>query len=241
MSHNDIKHNNTIMWAHGWGQDHNSFNAFIPSFTANHNNIALDMPGFGKAAPPPNHWGTADYADAIADWIKGKNFPPIDWVGHSFGCRVGIQLAARHPEHIKSLCLVAGAGLKRKRPTHKKIYFTARIKLFKLLKRGLPDGSFKQNIMKKFGSADYTNAGEMRSIFVRVVNEDLTEQAKKITCPTTLIYGMNDTETPPEFGKRLHDLIPNAKLFLLDNQDHYSVLNEGRHQVIKHIKETVEG
>ncbi len=228
-----------IIWAHGWGQSHASFLPLITPLERSGHHITLDLPGFGQSPAPSEEWGTRDYADAIAAWIKEQGYTNIIWVGHSFGCRVGVQLAAHHPNLLTGLCLVAGAGLKRKRPLHKKIYFYCRIKLFKALRRFVPDGQFKDTLMTKFGSSDYKNAGPMRKIFVRVVNEDLTPEAQNITCPTTLIYGSNDTETPPEFGQRYSRLIKGSKLHLLDGQDHYSVLGNGRHPVVKILKDFI--
>jgi pimeloyl-ACP methyl ester carboxylesterase len=229
-----------VIWAHGWGHSHANFLPLALPFETIANHIALDFPGFGAAPTPPTSWGTEDYADAVADLLKKKNIPPVLWIGHSFGCRVGLQLAARHPERIATLCLIAGAGLKRKRPLHKKIYFYFRIKLFKLLKKFVPEGNLKQKLISKFGSADYKNAGPMRNIFIKVVNEDLTNIAKTVKCPVTLVYGQNDTETPPEFGERFKTMMPQADLFLLSDQDHYSVLSTGRHQVIKIIGDTIK-
>ncbi len=230
-----------VIWAHGWGHSHENWSALIAPLENMARHIALDFAGFGKSPPPPNHWGTGDYADNIAAWLKDQGFPPVIWVGHSFGCRVGLQLAAKYPECIKSMCLISGAGLKRKRSVANKIYFYFRIKLFKLLRKLTPKGAFKDKLMSKFGSADYKNAGVMREIFVRVVNEDLSEQAAQVKCPTTLIYGQNDTETPPEFGERFSKLIKGSKLFILEGQDHYSVLQNGRHQVIKILADFIKG
>ena len=229
-----------IVWAHGWGQSHTAFLPLIPPFESQANHIALDFPGFGAAPPPPTAWTTADYADAFAALMKERNLPPVFWIGHSFGCRVGIQLAARHPERIAALCLIAGAGLKRKRSTAQKIYFQGRIKLFKLLKKFIPEGDFKQKLIGKFGSADYKNAGPMRGVFINAVNEDLSDTARNIKCPVTLIYGQNDTETPAEFGQRYKTFMPQADLFILAGQDHYSVLSTGRHQVVKIIADMMK-
>lgn len=43
----------------------------------------------------------------------------------------------------------------------------------------------------------------MREILVKTVNEDLSECAKKIKCPTLLIWGENDTEAPIEDAREL--------------------------------------
>lgn len=222
-----------VIWAHGWGQSHKGFLPLIAPFERRARHIALDFPGFGDSPAPPTDWGTEHYADAVAAWIKEQNFGRVLWIGHSFGVRIGLQIAARHPEIIQKMTFIAGAGLKRKRSPIKKAYFYCRIKLFKLLKRLVPEGDFKTKLMAKFGSADYKNAGPMKNIFIRVVNEDLTPQAQAVQCPVTLVYGKEDTETPPEFGERFSRLIKSSELFLLDGQDHYSVLGDGRHQVIK--------
>ncbi len=229
-----------VIWAHGWGQSGAGFKKLVEPLKNRAHHIVLDLPGFGAAPPPSEDWGTKDYATAIAQWIIDNNMPPVLWVGHSFGCRVGVQIAARFPKHIQSMCLISGAGLKRRRPIHKKIYFFLRIRLYKALKKLVPNSALKDKIMAKFGSADYKSAGPMRKIFVRVVNEDLSPQAQDIECPVTLIYGQNDTETPPEFGERFSNMITDSKLHLLDEQDHYSVLQDGRHPVIKIVSDWIK-
>lgn len=234
------KQNPVIIWAHGWGHTHQNWLPLMTPLEHQAIHIALDLPGFGRSPPPPEDWGTEHYADAIATWLKDNNFPPVLWIGHSFGCRVGLQIAARHPECIKAMSLISGAGLKRKRSPLKKLYFTIRIKLFKLLRKHIPEGAFKDKLMAKFGSTDYKDAGAMRKVFIRVVNEDLTPQAQDVQCPVTLIYGENDTATPPEFGTRLKQLIPNTQLHILKDQDHYSVLQNGRHPVIKLLSDFIK-
>ena len=64
----------------------------------------------------------------------------------------------------------------------------------------------------------------MRKILVNVVNEDLSECAKKITCPALLIWGDNDTEAPLEEAKELEKLIKDAGLIVLPNSTHYAYL-----------------
>ncbi|MBX2834802.1 MAG: alpha/beta hydrolase [Micavibrio sp.] len=220
-----------IFWAHGWGQDHRAFEALsakFPHFT----HYLIDFPGHGSAPEPPEPWGTEEYASAAAALIKHQNHAQNLWIGHSFGCRVGVQIAARNPDLLQGVALIAGAGLKRKRPLWQKIYFGARIKIFKALKKLIPLGLSQEWLYSKFGSRDYRAVSPtMRATFVKIVNEDLAPQAAAITCPAQLIYGAQDRETPPELGERYNALIPNSNLVVLDNFDHYSILSAGAHQV----------
>ncbi len=227
-----------FIWAHGWGHSHKSFKHFIAALEGRGHHIALDLPAFGQSPNPPVDWGTKEHADAIAAWIKETNMPPVIWIGHSYGCRIGTQLAAHYPECVRAMVYIGGAGLKRPRPIYKRIYLYLRIRLFKILRNIVPEGTFKQKIMAFFGSADYNQtSGVMRKLFVRVVNEDLVDEAKKISCPVALVYGEQDSETPPSIGKKYARLIKNSELYLLEGQDHYSVLQDGRHRVIKIISD----
>ena len=62
----------------------------------------------------------------------------------------------------------------------------------------------------------------LRPIFVRIVNEDLTESAQPIACPTLLLWGTDDTETPPWLGSRYKEIIgARATLELLPHKDHF--------------------
>jgi pimeloyl-ACP methyl ester carboxylesterase len=231
--------NRRIFWAHGWGQNRRAMAALAHTFQPFGDQILMDFPGFGDAPPPPGPWGTAEYADWAADVIRAEPAGPQNiWVGHSFGCRVGLQLAARHPDLLDRMCLIAGAGLKRRRSPIEQARVTCRIYTYKALKRLAPlVGMDTDRLRERFGSADYRNAGAMREILVKVVGEDLSDVARQVTCPVQLIYGDKDTETPPEIGKRLEQLVPDARLTILPDQDHYSLLADGRHQVARRLRD----
>lgn len=225
-----------IIWGHGWGQSHQAFLPLATSLAQLGRHIIIDFPGFGSSPVPENggNWGSFEYAEAMADFIQ-TTFPEqrIIWIGHSFGCRVGTQLAAHHPDLVERMVFIGGAGLPRKRS----LYFKARVTLFKILKH-LPLIN-KDKLRKKFGSSDYLSAGEMRETFLSVIRENLSDEAQKVTCPVQLIYGTNDTETPPEIGRRYQSLMQDARMVELEGQDHYSVLSNGRHQVVHLIKQFI--
>ena len=86
---------------------------------------------------------------------------------------------------------------------------------------------------KYIGSTDYRNATPvMRETLVNVINEDLTSCAKKIQCPTLLIWGSLDTEAPIEEAKELEALLIDGGLVELPGRTHYAYL-EALPQVIK--------
>lgn len=193
-----------------------------------------------KAPPPPETWGTRDYADETAKWLVTLPAAPRIWVGHSFGCRVGMVLAAHYPRLFDKMVLIAPAGLKRKRTMFQKISHNTKVYTFKTLKHFVPEGPKRDALRARFGSADYRTAGVLRDSFVRIVNEDLKDDAKKIIHPTLLICGAQDTETPPEMTHRLNRKIPNSQAQILDGFDHFTILTTGKHQVAALIKGFIE-
>nr|VFK37826.1 MAG: Pimeloyl-ACP methyl ester carboxylesterase [Candidatus Kentron sp. SD]VFK42492.1 MAG: Pimeloyl-ACP methyl ester carboxylesterase [Candidatus Kentron sp. SD]VFK78153.1 MAG: Pimeloyl-ACP methyl ester carboxylesterase [Candidatus Kentron sp. SD] len=226
-----------FIWAHGWGQNHSALLPLARPLKAMGSHYVLDLPGFGQSARPAATWGTKDYARHLAAWLK--TLPPGKriWVGHSFGCRVGIQLAAVYPDLVNALFLIGAAGLPRKRTPAQKIRLTVRIYAYKLLRGILISlGISHAWLAARFGSSDYRNAGEMRDILMTVIREDLTDIAPRVSCPVHLIYGENDTQTAPEAGERYVRLMTDSQLTILPMHDHYSVLSDGRHQILAHLK-----
>ncbi len=227
-----------IIWAHGWGMDGSAFAPFAQTFVNMAKSYLPDFHGHGQTPEPPTPWSTGDYADATAAWIK--TLPAAQkrlWVGHSFGCRVGLQLAARHPGLFDAMVLIGPAGLKRNRPFVQKIWFWAKVYAFKTLKLFVPECPARDKLRARFGSADYKRAsGIMRRVLVNTVNEDLSREAELVKCPTLLICGSGDTETPSEISRRLHGKIKGSAIQILDGYNHYTILGAGRHQVAALIK-----
>lgn len=236
----DVSGDTTIIWAHGWGQSHQNLLPLAHSLEKQAQSLLVDLPGFGQSPAPDQVWDSADYAEALARFIETHAKGPVIWAGHSFGGKIGLRLAARRPDLIKGLILLGSAGLKPRRPLLQAFYIYGRIRLYKILKKLAGLGLLDFNRLKDtFGSPDYRNAGPMRSILVKTLQEDLTEDARTIACPVLMIYGEDDKQTPPEIGRRLLNLIPAAKLLVLKEEDHYSILGSGRHIVTPKIKEFI--
>jgi hypothetical protein len=76
------------------------------------------------------------------------------------------------------MVLIASAGLPRRRSLLERVQKNTRVLTFKAAKRFVREGPQLDRLRQRFGSADYRQAGAMRSIFLRVIREDLTAQAK---------------------------------------------------------------
>lgn len=223
-------HGQPIVFLHGWGGEIASFGA-IPSLLADHfRSVAVDLPGFGKSPVPPEPWGSFEYADLVASFLRQQKLGPCTLVGHSFGGRVSIALAAMYPALVKKLVLVDSAGLVPRRTAR----YYARIYLVKTARKlvSVPIlGGLKDPVLRKVyrvvGSADYNAAVNpiLRATLVKSVNEDLRECLPRISVPTLLVWGDQDLDTPLSDGRLMEKLIPDAGLVVFEGAGHFAYLD----------------
>ena len=227
----------STIWLHGWGYDHQGFQRIASLFEGTGTQKLFDLPGFGKSPVLFEGAATKDYAEALAAQLEDDGGKHI-LVGHSYGGRVAVQFAAHYPECVKAIILIGGAGLPRRRS----FAFKVKALWLKLLGRlaRLADRFFKTDLrdayVARFGSADYKAAGPLRGTLVSAVNENLSPQAKQVKCPTLLLYGSGDTDTPAEIGRRYEQLIPIARFVELKGYDHHDILTRGAYQCEALIK-----
>ncbi len=226
----------SLVWLHGWGTSHQSFSRMADLFKKDGLNQLFDLPGFGNTPALKEDANTKTYAETLIPQLNDNKKHII--IGHSYGGRMAIQLAARYPDKVKAIILIAGAGLQRKRSLKFKLRASYLRTLGKLAR--LSDTLFKTNLRdaytSKFGSEDYKKAGILRQTLVSAVTEDLTPQAREVRCPTLLVYGSEDTATPPEIGRKFEGLVPLARYTELNGYDHHDILTRGAYQCEALIK-----
>lgn len=193
-----------ILALHGWGRTHEDFAAALGSLPA----VAPDLPGFGAAPPPPEAWGSIDYAGFLdLLFTHGDLDPPVVVVGHSFGGRVAVQLAASQPERVGALVLT-GVPLVRPDPATgpRRPPLAYRV-VRRLARAGLVGDARLERARGRYGSADYRQAqGVMRNVLVRTVGEEYSEPIAAVASsalPVEMVWGEDDTETPPAIAQRL--------------------------------------
>ncbi len=207
-----------VVLLHGWGQNIEMMKPIGDRLKKNRVTI-LDLPGFGLSSEPSEAYTIYDYCSVLEDLLKELKIKNPILMGHSFGGRIAIVYASRNK--VEKLVLFGSPCVR----LQKKLPLKTRI--LKRIKR-LPGmdkiGEFAKNFI---GSRDYKAASPtMRSILVHTVNEDLSSCAKKISCPTLLIWGNLDTEATLEEGKLLEGLLQDGALIVLENATHYAYLEQ---------------
>jgi pimeloyl-ACP methyl ester carboxylesterase len=177
---------------HGWGRDHRDFRNSLSGYSQ----LLVDLPGFGVSPPPAQAWGAADYAGCMAAVLDERAAPePAVVLGHSFGGRVAVCLAASRPDLVRAV-LLCGVPLLRP-PGAGKLPLAYRLGR-KARKMGLLSQGRFEAIRRAHGSSDYNAAsGVMRQVLVRVVNESYDAQLAAVGCPVALLWGSADQAVPP--------------------------------------------
>ena len=223
-----------ILFLHGWGGNRESLRGIATLFQHTHCVHLFDLPGFGEAPPPPGPWGTIEYADLVQQYLLDKIAGTVVLVGHSFGGRVSIRLASRRLPQIRDLVLLGVPGLPQPTLSRARIrrwWIRMLRRLLIALKPVVGERGVRWHT-DRFGSKDYQAAGELRPVLIKTVTEDLTESARSIACPTLLIWGPDDTETPPWLARRYAELLGDkASLVLLPHKDHHLYTGTGAHLI----------
>jgi len=211
-----------IVLLHGWGQNISMMDPLGNYLKVNHRITIVDLPGFGLSEEPKTPYDVSDYVNVVHDLLEELNVKKPILIGHSFGGRISIVYASKYD--TKKIVLFGSPCIRKEHKSKKQTIF----KIIKKVKVFKPIVNMMRNHM---GSVDYRNASPMmKDVLVKIVNEDLSDYAKKITCSCLLIWGDKDEAVPVEDAKELDKLLKDSALIVLSGT-HYCYL-ENLHQVI---------
>jgi len=184
--------------------------------------LTLDLWGHGKSAEPAAGFGVYEYAAALTELLKKLEVENTVLIAHSFGGRVAIIIAAKHPELVDKLVLVDSAGIKPRFSIIKR----AKQLHFKFVRALYKRGVVRNFDEGRYGSADYKKLSEgMRQNFVKIINTCLACELPKINAETLIIWGGSDYDTPMYMAKKLYKGIRRSKLVVFEQAGHYSYLD----------------
>lgn len=207
----------TLVYLHGWGQNIEMMKPVGNPFASDFDIIIIDLPGHGKSSEPNSILQISDFVECVRSLIQKLKIKKPILIGHSFGGKISLLYASKY--EVEKLVLFGS-------PFKKEIQkLSLKTKVLKKVKKVPGMHVFEEFAKKHIGSTDYKNASPiMRQILVSHVNLDITEDVKKINCPTIIIWGTNDDQVDISRAYELESLIPDAGLVVYDGCSHYAYL-----------------
>jgi 2-hydroxy-6-oxonona-2,4-dienedioate hydrolase len=159
----------------------------------------------------------------VQKFIETRGYNNIHLLGNSLGGHVALVHTLKHPEKIKSLILTGSSGLFEngmgdsypKRGDYEYIKKKTQVTFYD------PEKATKELVDEVF---EITNNRikviKIIALAKSAIRNNLGEELSQIKQPTCLIWGNNDTITPPFVGKEFNRLIPNSELHFVDKCGH---------------------
>lgn len=219
-----------VLFLHGWGSSYKFYEKIMDALSGYCRTVAVNFPGCGSSETMKKPWNLTDYCNFTLEFMKEVGLKNPIMIGHSHGGRVILKMVSEGMVNPPKIVLLDSAGIIPKKSLKQRL----RAKSFKTIKKILTlpviknySGKLLEKARKHYGSADYNAAPEvLRKTLVSLVNTDLRDVVHKIKCPTLLIWGDKDTDTPLSDGKLLESLIPDAGICVYENAGHFAFFEQ---------------
>ena len=203
-----------IVLVHGLAGSTRWWSPVLPALAEHHAVHLVDLPGFGRMRGGPRV-ALDEAARWLSSWLHEAGLTGAALVGHSMGGAVTIRVAARDPDAVRRLVLVAPAGLAPR----------------SLVGHALPLAGEVRRARPRFLAVlgtDVLRAGPRTMLRASrdVVAEDVRGDLSRVAAPTLAILGARDRLIPLEAGAVLARVAPDARVVVLDRAGHVPMFDD---------------
>lgn len=162
-------------------------------------------------------------AKFIHKFIDYKGFEKVILLGNSLGGHVGLLFAKLYPKRVKALILTGSSGLYEsamgdgypKRGNYEFIKKKSEEVFYN------PKVATKEIVDEVFETVN--NRGKLiktLAIAKSAIRHNMAKDLPNMYTPTCLIWGKNDSVTPPRVADEFHELLPDSDLYWIDKCGH---------------------
>lgn len=180
--------------------------------------IVLEMPGFGNSAENTRNRTMPELADTVAAAIGALGLDRVHLMGTSFGAKVALWTAVRHPAVIQTLVLEGPAAIR--------------------LPGMVPPSGTPEEIARRLYAhpermpplppLDPAVAAKQRALVSRVRgpdrDADLEARMRELPTPTLVVFGTLDDVIAPAVGRIYKELMPDAHLGFIYDAGHEAAM-----------------
>ena len=176
--------------------------------------VVFEMPGFGQSAENARTQSVSELGDTMAAAVNGLGAERCNLLATSFGARVALWMALRHPERVQALVLEGPGAI---RPPGHRPPSGPPEEMARLL-YAHPERA------DLLSPADPAIAAKQRALVARLRgpdrDADLEARMRDLATPTLVLFGNLDAVMPPEMGRHYKALLPNCHLVFVYDAGH---------------------
>jgi pimeloyl-ACP methyl ester carboxylesterase len=219
--------------------------------------IAVDLPGFGLTGPHPlGSYSAFMYVDFLDSLVHTLGLNKFYLAGNGLGAQIAWQYAAENPSQVEKLILLSPPGFEKKSNSWVNLLASAPVInriIWKLTPRSFvriyledvyaDDSMVTEALVDRF-FALLLRSGNRKAFTDRASVRDnrppADELIQKITAPTLIIWGAEDTRISPEYAYEFHQRIKSSDLRIYPNTGHWPQ-EENPQKTVEDVRAFLEG
>ena len=230
----------TIIFVHGFLWSGRMFDDQVDALKDRYRCITVDLRGQGQSEVTQSGYDIDTLSEDVATLIEVLECAPCHFLGLSMGGFIGLRLAIRRPDLLKSLMLLETSA----DPEPKENI--GQYRLLSLVARWFGLGIVAGRVMPIMFGEKFLNdpvrknqkeewrkrmianhrIGITRALKGVIYRTGVYDQIDKISAPTLIIVGAQDTATPLEKAERMHARIQGSNLVVIPGAGHTSTVEE---------------
>ena len=228
--------NQAIIFIHGFPFDHSVWQPQIEMFSVDYYCIAYDIRGLGDSPAGEGQFTMESFVDDLGEIMDEMNLDKPILCAHSMGGYISLRALERMQKRFSAVILldtVSGAdnneGKLKRAAAIKRINSDGLAPFVKDFITLCYAESYKQEHRDNFEkrvekSSSFSPVGVKGCLLAMLSRNDTTEYLSKITIPSLLLCGEDDTLTPPQKMKEMSHQMKNSEFIVIKNSAHMSAI-----------------
>lgn len=213
-----------LLALHGIMGGLSNFDATLNYFSKHYRVIVPELPLYDLPLLSTSVKGVCQW---VYRFIEYKQLDEVIVLGNSLGGHVALLLAKLHPEKVKALILTGSSGL------YENAMGSGYLKRgdYEFIKKKCEEVFYDPAVATKEVVDDVfaivnDRAKVIKSLAIAksAIRHNMAKDLPKMTMPTCIIWGKNDTVTPPRVAEEFHELLPNSDLIWIDKCGHAAMM-----------------
>ncbi|WP_299127573.1 alpha/beta hydrolase [uncultured Winogradskyella sp.] len=214
-----------IIVLHGLMGGLSNFEAVTDFFGSNGYKVVIpELPIYSMSLLKTN---VKNFANYLRDFIDYKGFNEVILLGNSLGGHIGLYHTKLYPEKVKGLVITGSSGLYESAMGGG---YTKRSD-YEVIKKKAQDVFYDPAVATKAIVDEVYETVNDRNKLIKTlaiaksaIRHNMSKDLPKMQTPTCIIWGKNDTVTPPEVADEFNKLLPDSDLFWIDKCGHAAMM-----------------